>query len=214
MSTQTERNPLERRFDIYYLRCSMTEDELRKKFWWWRKNKDWTFDAQDYTTKLKPSSTNQQWKDREELIAWRYELARRHTPSDQLPPYPEAKEKYNDEMACLEDFSRIGQRRKVLRIDELPVEIDLNILKKESWSGVHRFECDLEASDNQLTAGFLEYVRTGRERRNIKAGIGPKGKRHRPVSWRWPELMDSRRVGPWQCRAGRAPMDRCATPRA
>jgi hypothetical protein len=166
----------------------MTENELRKKFWWWRKSEDWTFDPVQSTTRLKPSSKNHKWKEHEELIAWWYELARRHKGKEPRPPYPEAKAKDPFILKCLEEFSQIRQRRKALRVDELPVSEDPSISQKSSWSGL--LQCDLQASDHQLTASLLQYVRAERKKRNIKAARGAKGKRHRPVSWHWPELMD------------------------
>jgi hypothetical protein len=166
----------------------MTEKELKKRCcWWWReKGQNWTFDGRNFTTKEKRDSANQTWKDQEELVAWYYELARRHIRSDESPPFPQAKDSLA--VTLLDDFNRIKPRLQVLRINLMDAANDPTITRKRSWSDF--LQCDLEAPDNQIFDSLRDYLKSERAKRKLKMRRGAEGKRHRPVSWRWPELMD------------------------
>jgi hypothetical protein len=70
------------------------------------------------------------------------------------------------------------------------------VIDAKSWSDILQVQCDLSASDHELSSSFLSFVRRLRRERKIKSPSGPKGKRNRPVSWRWPELLDIKHYMP------------------
>ncbi len=182
---------LDQALRFVYTPKGMTIKELRERLWWWRRrNPDWAFNPKTSTRRLKPSSQNHHWLETEEVVAWRYELARRVHRSSDLPPYPEAKGVKDHMMAALEEYSQKKRRLQVVRFDDVPVSNDLTILNRQNWTDVHTIQCDLEATDHQLSEGFLSFLRAERAIRGITPRRGPRGKRHRQVSWLWPELLD------------------------
>ena len=144
----------------------MNEKALLKKRWWWRDKKQRAIfgPTEGSAGSLSPAKT-EEWKINEELIAWQYELVRRHPGNDTLlAPYPEAKKADHLVLALLDDFSPIKPRREVLRINQLPVADDHLIPRKRNWSDCFALQCDLSATDNQLSAQFLNLVRAERKK--------------------------------------------------
>jgi hypothetical protein len=166
----------------------ITEASLRRKFWWWRRGtRDWTFDEATSTTRMKECSKDVEWKSGRELIAWWYELVIRHTPDTQMPRHPKADEVM---LALLEDFSPSRACRSVLRVDALPVSENHLIRNQLNWTDIWKIQCELTATDHEIARAFLRLVHEARKKRGIKSSKGAEGTRHRPVSWRWPELLD------------------------
>ncbi len=161
-------------------------------FWWWRMGtENVEYDGETHTMRKRKEPQDKtkaaEWKDRIESCAWRYELARRQTRNDNLPPFPNAEEWLWDGMTDLASIT------KVYRYNDIPFDEDFDIWDDErNWSRVLNVQWNLSKSNKELVRAFIQLVEQERQEcpKKRPKTKGPIGKRNRHRSWRWAELLD------------------------
>jgi len=149
------------------------------KTWWWRHLPFAPFDQVTYTTRPRKG---RYWPDQDELAAWQYELVRRVRRDFALPEYidlPAWKRAGLWTQIVLSDPSLKGSPSMILHDD----------INLEGWTKAEPVAWNLRHSDESLSKAFLHSIRRERARQKIALRKNA-GNRHRPVSWRWPEVLD------------------------
>jgi hypothetical protein len=162
----------------------VTEAELQRR-WWWRviDTKDRRYDPTTHTIAAK-TPLGRKWKQEVELAAWRYELAIRHARKDRFQPFPKADKRLR---LLLQDVPPTSQ---AVSFCDLPKSQNFAFWDDQNWVALPRGYWNVRASEDAVAHALLEMFRQVRKARRIRRSRGPAGKRNRPVSWRWPELLD------------------------
>jgi hypothetical protein len=187
--------------------ASINEEYLKQNDWWWRRLV-WG-DYQDDPKKanayhvLQPRMkdlvalgfrSNSEWKnwnEKMELVAYRYELARRVLSREENPPFP---------MLTIKQESFLKQ----LNENDLPIYTIFDPVNDSSeWSSpMLPWQWRLTASDKSLIDRFILYINEERRRNGLPDDVFKKmgksgarktsnaGNRNRGVSWRGLELLD------------------------
>ncbi len=167
----------------------MTEKQLIRGEWWWRKEtKDRCFDEQTFTTKMKEDHKDDAWKRDVERHALAYELARRHKRAADLPPFPKA------DPIIQNAIGEICQTSTEILVPALigeglnPEALELEALMEYPHPAWGLFWLNLAAPINAIVKKVEAQKRRSRAKtKDVLRGRDP--------SWRWPELMDLRFYG-------------------
>jgi len=153
------------------------------KDWWWRDKESRLCLLLKYLCA--------QGKDADRA-AWLYELARRETTAGKLPPL----NKFPDEV-LIQWVERFGTIQDPTRTTHRSTGI-WNLKAATGWTRPAPIEWNLHAPLHSLVRDFKLFIQMEKWSQNICASAqGPKGKatrnkgrKNRPFSWAWPELMD------------------------
>jgi hypothetical protein len=153
------------------------------KEWWWRDKQSRRYLQLKYLCA--------QGKDADRT-AWLYELARRETTSGNLPPFNQLP----DEL-FIQWVERFGAPQDPNRTTHRSTGI-WNLTAAPGWTRPAPIEWNLHAPLHSLVRDFKLFIETEKWFQNIRPSAqGPKGKatrnkgrKNRPFSWTWPELMD------------------------
>jgi hypothetical protein len=153
------------------------------KDWWWR--------DEDSRLNLLLKYLCLQDKDAARA-AWLYELARRATIANKPPPF----NKLPDEV-FIQWVECFGAIQDPTRITHRSTGI-WNLKAAPGWTRPAPIEWNLHAPFHRLVRDFKLFIDMEKWSQNIRASAqGPKGKvsrnkgrKNRPFSWAWPELMD------------------------
>jgi hypothetical protein len=151
--------------------------------WWWlEETTDMRYDELSHTLIAK-TPKGKLWKRKVEPTARDYELARRHDRALNLPPFPMA--------GCfpflLEDITT-PDNLKIYRNQDFPIGEDIEVWDDHNYGPMPvdwNYAGSVDRAIEEFRRMFLE--------EKIARGItrkGLSGIRNRPLSWRWPELMD------------------------
>lgn len=160
-------------------RCLRTKPD---KDWWWR--------DEHHRTDLLVKSICLHSKDADRA-AWLYELARRGTTGRKLPPFYKLPEEVANQWVELfgasQDSGRITHRSTGI----------WNLIAAPGWTRPAPIEWNLYAPFHRLARDFKLFIEMEKWCQQIRPARGPKGKvtrnkgrKNRPFSWAWPELMD------------------------
>ena len=148
--------------------------------WWWRKETaNSVFDELTHTTRLKPGAELKAWR-QDEIVAFRYELAKRDDREANYPPLIRA--------AWLAEWLRDIDpldRQQAFRVN-MPDIVE----KSNRFKAFPDIEWNLAAKDKVLSDAFLRHINAARPKHGIKPMKGPKNRRNAPAPWRWVELID------------------------
>jgi hypothetical protein len=165
----------------------VTEAQLIKKDWWWRRGgPDWTFNHESFTTESPASDSKTGWKSGIERAAFFYELLRRHDRSLKLAPYPMLSAARKDDLIWI-----LGDTldKKAVRCSNTPIDCDPKIWDASTWSELLPLQFDLKATNNAICIEVIALVNRHREAKKIWPPE-KSTKSNRPLSWRWVELHD------------------------
>jgi hypothetical protein len=183
----TKQNAMENPMRVYdyYRATGMKPSRLRAKLdedWWWRDERR--------RTDLLLKSICLHGKDADRA-AWLYELARRGANVRKLPPFYKLPEELANQW--VEYF---GAHRDAGRMTHRSTGI-WNLIAAPGWTRPAPIEWNLHAPFHQLARDFKMFIDMERWFQEIRPTRGPKGKatrnkgrKNRPFSWAWPELMD------------------------
>ncbi|MHC1764574.1 MAG: hypothetical protein AB9869_09730 [Verrucomicrobiia bacterium] len=175
----------------------MRLDELAIKFcWWWRTpTAAYKYDHEYHSLDFAPLSDERKCLDsrcvdrRWEFAAWHYELLRRHEAFTDWPPFNEL-DPDGAQHAWKGYFGDYSAEPETARI--YLDETDGFSHDHHGWAQFPDVEWNLRAADNALSEQFIKFIHEERKAQKIVAAKGLTGRRNRPVSWLWPELLDRR----------------------
>ncbi len=160
-----------------HLEATMEQD------WWWRDKNS------RISLLLKLLVLERKDADR---AAWLYELARREATTQKLPPF----NKLPDEV-FLKWVECFGETEDPTKKTHRSTGI-WNLIPQPGWTRPAPIEWNLHAPLNSVVRDFKMFIALEKFHQNIRPSEqGPKGKvsrnkgrKNRPFSWAWPELMD------------------------
>jgi hypothetical protein len=152
------------------------------KDWWWR--------DKDSRLSLQLKYLCLQGKDADRA-AWLYELARREATARKLPPF----NKFSDEV-FIQWVERFGTNLDPTKTTHRSTGI-WNLKAAPGWTRPAPIEWNLHAPFHHLARDFKLFIEMEKWFQEIRPARSPKGnatrnkgRKNRPFSWAWPELMD------------------------
>lgn len=159
--------------------CPRTKPD---KDWWWR-DKESCLSLQ-----LKYLCLQGKEADR---AAWLYELARRRATARKLPPFSKLPEE-----VWIQWVERYGANQDPTKITHRSTGI-WNLQAAPGWTRPAPIEWNLHAPFHRLARSFKLLIEMEKWLQEIRPSLSPrgnairnKGRKNRPFSWAWPELMD------------------------
>jgi hypothetical protein len=143
------------------------ENFLAKEVWWWR-----------------PGATHRPFDfNSKNSLAFNYELVKRVYRSERFVPFYALKVHH---LSIIWPLSDDPLQQPVSR-----ETYDLNRQKESGWTVPNPIlQWNLKASKRALHAAFDLFIQQQRDLQNIPKPRPNAGERRKPLSWRWPELMD------------------------